>query len=366
MPTIDTKPPSGMRDFLPAECRLRRKLFSTAVEVFERYGYLPLETPAMERLEILEGSYAEEGARQIYKVSKQGGKCVSGLGLRYNFTVPLARVAAEHQGKLGTLFKVYQAGPVWRGDRPGHGRYRESYHCDVDLVGSASPLADAEAILVLAEALRAMGIGEYTVRLSSRRLVDSPKSQEGLAEVETIVGLIEPLLEGGRIVVDPRLARGLDYYTGSIFEIDAPDAAGSLALGGRYDELIGLFAGRPVPACGGSLYMDRVALLLQGQSGGATSSATAMVTVWDPAHRLESLRLAAELRREGIPTELYVGEGGLSKQLRYASERGIPFCILLGPDEAARGEVAIKEMRTGTQRALPRDRVSEALRGAQP
>lgn len=431
MSPINSKPPSGMRDFLPEELPFRRELFSTARQHFESYGYLPLETPAMERLELLVGPYAEEGERLIYRVLKPGDRTDGAgpeLGLRYNFTVPLARVVVEHRGEISLPFRAYQMGPVWRADRPGQGRYRESYHCDVDLVGSASPTADAEVILLLAETLQGLGLHDLTVKLNSRRilsgiveayslppaqeapitaalgklrragkdatrsslaslgvpagsvealveelsgegaeehlrdrLASSPAGQAGLSEVEAIAGLVSPLLEEGRVLWDPLLARGLDYYTGPFFEILAPGQEAFVALGGRYDHLIGYIGGKELPACGGSLYMDRITLLLQDRDKQRAPSARVLVTVWDEGLRPESFGLAAHLRKEGIATELYPGEGKLGRQLRYAADRGIPYCIVLGPDESSRGEVVIKEMATGSQKSVPRDQVGEAL-----
>lgn len=420
-----------MRDFLPAAVRFRRELFATIQSVFESFGYQPLETPAIERLETLIGPHAEEGDRLIYRVLKRGDDPSTGeadLGLRYNFTVPLARVVAEHQGRIGGIFKAYQVGPVWRADRPGLGRFRESYHCDVDIVGAASTLAEAETVVVLWEALRALGLEDMTVAVNSRRVLaglaeayrlpdgagsavfnmaarltrsnggaDGGEStapgekaaalgplvedlrqpdamgrvrtrletcvvgREGLAEIEGIRALAEPALKAGRILFDPLLARGLDYYTGFIFEIRTPRSPAALALGGRYDELIGLFTGRPVPACGGSLYMDRVALLLGEPEQVVSSPARVLVTVWDQDSRLASLRLAADLRERGIDTELFLGDGAVGRQLRYASQRRIPFALILGPDELSHGTVVVKDLATGAQENIAKENVAKVL-----
>ena len=420
-----------MRDFLPTAVRWRRELFAAVQSVFESFGYQPLETPAIERLETLIGPYAAEGERLIYRVLKRGDDASGGeidLGLRYNFTVPLARVVAEHPGKIGGVFKAYQIGPVWRADRPGKGRFRESYHCDVDIVGTTSPLADAESVVVLAESLRSLGLSDLTVAVNSRKVLaglveayrlpdrlnpatlnlaarlarangDADEAErvdhgqeavvldplvedlkrpdasdrlrmrlqscstglEGLAEIDGIRALAEPALRAGRVVFDPLLARGLDYYTGFIFEIRTPRSSAALALGGRYDGLIGLFADRPVPACGGSLYMDRIALLLEEPEHEANSPAQVLVTVWDQYSRLASLRLAAELRERGIDTELFLGDGAVGRQLRYASQRRIPFAVILGPDEVSNGTVLIKELATSTQENITRENVAKVL-----
>jgi histidyl-tRNA synthetase len=429
----NTKPPSGMRDFLPESVHWRRTLLATVQRIFESYGYQPLETPAMERLEVLIGKYAEEGARLIYRVTKRGDNAAAGeadLGLRYNFTVPLARVVAEHQGKIGNIFKAYQIGPVWRADRPGQGRQRESHHCDVDIVGAHSPMAEVEILLVLSEALRALGLVDLTITLNSRKVLAGlieayglpPEMEtsdfngvvrwvragaevagngaagpseraaefkplvedlrrpdnlasvrtrleacrmgvEGLAEIDSIEELAAPFFESGRIVFDPLLARGLDYYTGALFEIRVPGSPAAVALGGRYDDLIGLFAGRAVPACGASLYMDRIALLMEERAPKVAPSAAVLVTVWDQSSRVPALSLAAELREWGISAEVFLEEGGLGRQLRYASQKGISFALLLGPDEISRGEVGIKDLRSGDQITVPREQVAATLAG---
>jgi len=162
-----------MRDFLPAEVKAREKVLSTVRGVFESYGFGPLETPAIERLEILQGKYGEEGDRLIFKIAQRGAKATeeADLALRYDLTVPLARVVAEYGDRTGKIFKRYQVAPVWRADRPGRGRFREFYQCDVDVVGPEFGLADAEAILVLTDALAALGLKGFEVRLNSRKVL---------------------------------------------------------------------------------------------------------------------------------------------------------------------------------------------------
>lgn len=179
--------------------------------------------------------------------------------------------------------------------------------------------------------------------------------------MEEIGRLVTPLLEGSNLLFDPLLGRGLDYYTGVLFEILAPGLDSFAALGGRYDRLVAHFAGQQLLACGGSIYMDRVALLLQDREWQPVPAARVLVTVRDEGFRLESLKLGRTLRELGVGAELYLGEGNLGRQLRYASEKKIPYCLLLGPEESSRGEVVIKEMATGNQRAVPRDRVAEEL-----
>ncbi len=432
--------PAGTRDFFPEDVKLRERAFRAIRETFERYGFWPLETPAYERVELLAGKYGEEGEKLIFKILKRGVHAASGeadLALRYDFTVPLARVVAQHRDRIGPVFKRYQIGPVWRADRPGKARYREFFQCDVDTVGSASPLADAEVLLALTEALGALGLADFTVRLNSRKVLQgllrayalpaehasgalvaldkldkigadavaeelaergapaaavaemmkdvraaSPIERvrerlagpgvgaEGLAEVDELTALVSPLLRHGKLAQDPFLVRGLDYYTGPVFEVFSGDLSSSIASGGRYDELIGaLSGGKSLPACGGSLGIERILLLLEGRAEKEDCTATALVAVWNEEMREDALRLATELRRCGVSTDVYLGSGGVKKQLRQASTAGIPLCVLCGPDEKARGEVVIRDMRAGTQRSEPAagfaERLAAELRAAE-
>lgn len=437
MDSVNTKPPSGMRDFLAGDLRARRQVLATVRGVFESYGFGPLETPALERLEILQGKYGEEGDRLIFKVMQRGAK--SGgepdMALRYDLTVPLARVVAEHQARIGKIFKRYQMAPVWRADRPGGGRFREFYQCDVDTVGVGFGLADAETILALTDALAAVGLSGFEVRLNSRKVLhglievlridpargadvltvldkldkvgpvevvreleergvspdaipgllsmiqDDPfreeflrralappeaaaggetasgsgTGREGLQEVDRIMALVAPRLKGGRIRFSPWLARGLSYYTGPIFEIYHPGFGSAIASGGRYDGLVGMFAGRSIPACGGSLGIERIIPLVAAGGGdqGTVSTAEVLVAVWDETFREDSLATASDLRSRGIPTEVYLGDDRMGEQLGYASSRGIPFAVLRGPKERDDGTVTVRDLRDRSQAVMP-------------
>jgi histidyl-tRNA synthetase len=420
MATANTRPPSGMRDFLPGEIRGRRGVLGAVQGVFESYGFVPLETPAIERLEILQGKYGEEGDRLIFKVAQRGAKAgeEADLALRYDLTVPLARVVAEYQGRLGKVFKRYQIAPVWRADRPGKGRFREFNQCDVDTVGVGFGLADAETLLALTDCLVAVGLDSFEVRLNSRkvlhglieafgiepglatgvltaldkldkigwaavldelvadrglpistatpladvigdearlraRLASSQTGRAGLDEVDTLMALVAPLMKGGRVSFTPSLARGLTYYTGPIFEIYVEGFPSAIASGGRYDGLVGMFAGREIPACGGSLGIERIIPLVARPAEVVVSPARVLVTVWDAAARPEALVTAAALRREGIPAEVYLAEDRTGEQLGYASSRGIPFALLCGPREREQGLVTVRDLRSREQVSLP-------------
>ena len=427
-----------MRDFLPAEVKAREKVLSTVRGVFESYGFAPLETPAIERLEILQGKYGEEGDRLIFKIAQRGAKATeeADLALRYDLTVPLARVVAEYGDRTGKIFKRYQVAPVWRADRPGRGRYREFYQCDVDVVGPEFGLADAETILVLTDALAALGLKGFEVRLNSRkvlrgliesygidparetdvlvaldkfdkigeagvaeelrerglavatpllagvsgpgeelrhRLGTSEVGRSGLDEVDRLIDLAGPLVSDGAVAFSPVLARGLSYYTGPIFEVYVPEgplkgpdqkkgSTSAISSGGRYDGLVGMFAGRSIPAVGGSLGIERIIPLVSSPEEGVVSPAKVFLAVWDTAARPEALATASALRAAGIPTEVYLGGERMGEQLGYASSRGIPYAVLRGPKETEQGVVSLRDLQTREQTAVPKGDLIAVLR----
>jgi histidyl-tRNA synthetase len=460
-----------MRDFLPADLRRREYVMRVIKDVYERYGFEPLETPAVENIETLMGKYGEEGNQLIFKILKRGEHEKTGeadLALRYDLTVPLARVVAEHGDKLPRFFKRYQIQPVWRADRPARGRFREFYQCDVDCIGTRSPVVEAEIIAAASDVLTTLGFDNFTIRLNHRQVLAGvleaagiPPGKHGDALValdkldkvgrggvaaefaargidaeggERLLGFFEKLAEleraaefvaggdgaagvskavaynhaalgrlvefvgghdagalgienlravaeyagahgaAGKIKIDPSLARGLSYYTGAIMEIGVPDLAGSLGGGGRYDNLVGMFSGKDIPACGFSLGLERIIVVMAERGmfpeNLGRSSADVLVTVWSEESVGDSLAFAAELRR-GAPAlrvDVYPDADKLGKQLKYASALGVPFVVVIGDDERARGEVALKEMETGGQRTLKREQaaasIGEALSGA--
>ena len=426
-------PPSGSRDFLPRDMRLRDSVLSRVRQAFALHGFEPVDTPAFERLGVLAGKYGDEGDKLIFKILKRGPKAAAGeadMALRYDLTVPAVRLYAHRRGELPRIFKRYQIGPVWRGERPGKGRFREFTQCDVDVFGAASRLADVDVILALAAALEALGLEGFTVRLNSRavlratmtaygiagaaqggalialdkldkigldgvaaelaergiaaeavaalrsdigggdfdtvlrrRLAGSEAGAAGLAEVDTVLEHAAPRLPGGaRIVFDPVLARGLDYYTGPIFEFAAEGAGGSIAGGGRYDDLCGLFLKDQVPVCGGSLGIERILSLLESHEAEAEAAPRACVTVWDDAGAGRALDLAAEIRAAGIAAEIDLAGGRLGRQFRTANERGCRFVCVEGPDERDAGTVTVKDLAAGEQATVPRDGVAAHLR----
>jgi len=451
--TQSTQPARGMRDFLPEDVRRREYVIGVVADVYRRYGFEPLETPAVENIETLLGKYGEEGDRLIFKILKRGeeGKTTgeADLALRYDLTVPLARVVAEHRGRLPRIFKRYQVQPVWRADRPQKGRFREFYQCDVDVAGSRSMLVEAELCAAVSDVLARLGFEDFSIRLNHRRVLAgvleaagvapalqgsalvaldkldkigaegvagelaargvSPDAAgrllslfgtvaalaakpvesaneatlhelraalgpageaSGLAELEEILSLARGTRAAARLRIDPSLARGLSYYTGAIMEIAVPDLAGSLGGGGRYDNLVGMFLGEDVPACGFSLGLERI-LVVMGERGMFPASLTAvhadvLVTLWSRDRGADALVIASELRDAGLRVELYPDADKIGRQFKYAASRSVPFVIVEGDDERARGEVTVKDMRTGEQRSVPRGRVVEEIRDRRP
>lgn len=458
MPSAKTQPARGMRDFLPEDVRKREYVIGVIKEVYERYGFEPLETPAAENIETLMGKYGEEGNQLIFKILKRGvheGTGEADLALRYDLTVPLARVVAEYRDKLPKFFKRYQIQPVWRADRPARGRFREFYQCDVDVLGSRSMIVEAEICAAASEVLTKLGFTDFCVRLNHRKaltgilavagvaldkhdaalvaldkldkigtegvkkefaargideiaadrllaffsaltsleqaaeMVAGEKSQQalnravlgrivefvndnelgavGVAELQSILDFTEAMGMSDRVKIDPSLARGLSYYTGAIMEINVKDLAGSLGGGGRYDNLVGMFLGQDIPACGFSLGLERILVVMSeremfpAQVGSAP--AEVMVAIWNEESISDSIALAQQLRAGGLRVDLYPEADKLGKQFKYASSVGVPFVAVLGDDERAKGEVALKDMQSGEQRAVRRGEVVEFVKG---
>src|SRR3954470_14494976 len=366
-----TGPARGMRDFLPEDVRRRQYVIDVVRRVYERYGFEPLETPALENIETLTGKYGEEGDKLLYKVLRRGEGEASGeadLALRYDLTVPLARVVADNRGKLPRVFKGYQIQPVWRADRTARGRFREFYQCDVDAIGSTSPVVEAEMIAAVSEVLQALGFRDFVVQLNHRALltalldaagIESSRHGDALVAIDKLdkIGrdkvaaelvarritvqsadtalaafenldqvdqlvlasetgkraaanlteirrLVDATPAKGHVQFTPRLARVLSYYTGAIMEVAVRDLAGSLGGGGRYDGLIGMFSGEQIPACGFSLGLERILVVMteRGMFPPAieASGPDVMVTIFEDAMRGESLKMARELRDAGV------------------------------------------------------------------
>jgi histidyl-tRNA synthetase len=435
-PTMKPQLLKGFRDFLPGTMILRQRIIGRVREVFERHGFAPLETPVLEYYETLAGKYGEE-ERLLYHFTDHGGREV---GLRYDLTVPLARVIGLAQHQITFPFKRYHIGPVWRAEKPQHGRYREFYQCDVDIVGSTSPVADAEVLATILDAMDTLGFTGYRILMNNRKLLAAMARYAGVpdegagsmiraldkldkigregvqAEMERyglpaeaarraldfvstaadgdnlqILGALEDRLaadaagvaairelreilvllgtlspSAARVEVDLSLARGLDYYTGPVFEavVDEPKI-GSLSGGGRYDNLVGMFSGRALPTVGMSLGLERLIDVMTelGMEKASGSVSQVFVVVMGRDALDNALELVRAVRHAGIAAEVNLEpDDKVGKQLKYAGQQGIPLALIAGPDEIAKDEVQIKDLRRGEQDTVLRADLVPTLR----
>ena len=444
-PTI----PKGTRDFSPEEVVKRNYIFDTIREVFVRYGYQPIETPAMEDLNTLTGKYGEEGDKLLFKVLNNGdflakadeaaleardsNKLVSSIsrrGLRYDLTVPFARFVVMHQNEITFPFKRYQIQPVWRADRPQKGRYQEFYQCDVDVVGSDSLVYEAELAQIYDEVFAKLGLG-VVIKLNNRKVLagiaeaagisghfmdmtvaidkldkvgmdgvekemagrgipavgiakvktilkaqslqelkplfaDSPVGLRGVEELETVfdyLGMGEPANE---VVFDITLARGLSYYTGCIFEVQAKGVQmGSIGGGGRYDDLTGVFGMPGTSGVGVSFGAERIFDVMEELKLFPADSATRLKAVFlafDEASHRYAFRCLRQLRAAGINAEIYPEPAKMAKQFKYVDKRNVPYAIVIGDNEMASGELALKNMKTGEQENLRLEEIIQRLK----
>lgn len=414
----------GTRDFLPEQMIKRQYVIGIIREIFEKYGFEPLETPTLELWETLAGKYGEEGDQLTYRFFDRGKREV---GLRYDLTVPLSRVVAMYPN-LPKPFKRYQIQPVWRADKPQKGRFREFYQCDIDVIGSSSMLADAEILAAIYEVLIKLGFDDFKIRINNRKILSGmveaagiPRQQEaalaraidkldkigeeGVGQELQKAGIdlqrIEKIfrtfhLSGSNqeklqqtahalqnseigilgineikelfyylanyqipekfLLFDLFLARGLDYYTGPIFETVVERARiGSITGGGRYDKLIGLFSGVDQPATGCSIGLERIVTVMEELKMFPAEIKTpikVLVSVFDSQTLPYSIQVAHLLRQANINTELYTGHSKLRGQFGLANEKSIPLVIVAGPDEMKTQQVSIKNMLTGQQRVV--------------
>lgn len=424
MPKFQT--PRGTRDFLPRDMVRREYIFRIIKSVFERFGFAPLETPAFEDWKLLsaKGSGGEEVKDEIYYFKDKSKR---ELGLRFDLTVPLARVVAGNP-QLTKPFKRYQIGRVWRYDRPQAGRFREFWQADADVIGSSSMAAEAECIAVFVACLRELGFRDFEVRLNNRKLLNGmieavdvdkrkapavfraldklekqgeqevkkelkiagvkPKqietlmnmikmsgkpegiikkarkmlegfseAEEGLEELEEIVNLSKSYGTAEKIIIDFSLVRGLDYYTGPIFEISvkAKKEIGSVAGCGRYDNLIELYGGTPTPATGGSFGIERIYEIMsaEGMFKGLPNSKTRVfvaVARDEPGLRKEAIGTAQKLRAAGIPAETDLMGRKLKQCFEYAEKLGIPYMIIIGEKELKSGRLTLRDMKKREQK----------------
>ncbi|WP_339750201.1 histidine--tRNA ligase [uncultured Rubinisphaera sp.] len=434
-PIIKPQTLRGFRDFLPAMMIPRLQIIEAAREVYSQYGFSPIDTPALEYTEILLGKGGNETDKQLYRFEDQGGRDVS---MRFDLTIPFARFAAQNIGVLGTPFKRYHIAPVWRGERPARGRFREFVQCDFDTIGTDSLAADIETILVVHDLLDKIGIGEFTIRINHRQLLNGLLEQLGLLEhskellraldklpkigkeavvkemVDTtgvesgkaeqvlklaaLQGEPEAILEearslissselgqqawsalqeitqtcsnigiaSNRLSLDLSIARGLDYYTGLIFETfltDLPDM-GSISSGGRYDDLAGLYTKQKLSGVGGSLGLDRLLAALDEMKRLDEVATTSQILVLRfVENRLADYqKISRVLHQAGIASEVYPEAKALSKQLKYADRKKIPLALISGEDELAQNVWQLKNLRTGNQLTVPADQLAETVK----
>jgi histidyl-tRNA synthetase len=428
MALIQPRTLKGFRDYLPEAMMPREWVIDVARRVYRSYGFRPIDTPALEYLEILTGKGSDETDKQLYQFKDHGGRDV---GLRFDLTVPLARFVAQHQQELGLPFKRYHIATVWRGENPQTGRYREFMQCDFDTIGVTDLTADIEMALVINDLFRALGIEQFTIRVNHRAVLNGLLEKldvadrsatvlraldklgkigaEGVAAelartAETSAAQTEQLLalaglEGdnasilsalarlvagnergergvaelrelgeaaaaagvptGRLKLDPSIARGLDYYTGIVVEtqLDEDPGIGSVASGGRYDNLAGLYTNQKLPGVGASLGLDRLLAALEGlgRLPGARAAAPALICMFVAARRNDYLKLAAQLRAVGLGVELYPEPKKLGKQLQYAGRQGFAAALIVGDAEFTAGQCQVKDLASGESENVPYD-----------
>ncbi len=453
----------GTRDFSPVEMVKRNFIYDTIKTVFKKYGYAEIQTPSMENLSTLTGKYGDEGDKLIFKILNSGEflndpkkksfdfnqadnsnklvSLISEKALRYDLTVPFARYVVMHQNDITLPFKRFQVQPVWRADRPQKGRYREFYQCDVDVVGSESLLNEAEFVLIYNEALRKLGLSDFSIKINNRKILSgiaeiigkpdlivdmtvaidkldkiglggvskellergftesdleklrpvillegsnieklaslkqvlatSETGLKGIAEIESVFSYVESLLAGtepltAKLELDITLARGLNYYTGCIFEVKTNEVAmGSIGGGGRYDDLTGMFGLKGLTGVGVSFGADRIYDVLEELNLFPESAAigtTVLISNFDAQAEKHALPILQQIRNAGISAELYPSPAKLKKQLTYADAKKIPYVILIGEDEISSGTLTLKDMESGEQRKTTLQDILEQLK----
>jgi histidyl-tRNA synthetase len=436
--------PKGTRDFLPTEVAKRNYIFSTVKEVFEVFGFQPIETPSFENSSTLMGKYGEEGDRLIFKIlnsgdylkkvddallsAKESNKVTSNISdkaLRYDLTVPFARYVVQHQNDIVFPFKRYQMQPVWRADRPQKGRFREFYQCDADVVGSKGLWQEVEFVQIYDAVFSKLKLKGTTIKINNRKilagfaeiigakdklidltvaldkldkigadgvakemiskgiseesiekirslfnfngnnqeklnqlqdmLTDSVEGLEGVEDLRFVIDNIETLgLQSSKLELDVTLARGLNYYTGAIYEVSAPDGVnmGAIGGGGRYDDLTGIFGLKDVSGVGISFGLDRIYLVLEELNlfeEVSLPKPKVLFVNFGVAEAAYCMKALIAMREKNIKSELYPENAKLKKQLNYANKREIPYVVIVGNSEIKNNNFTIKNMQTGDQ-----------------
>ncbi len=434
--------PKGTRDFLPAQMVKRNYLFDTLRSIFKKYGYLPIETPAVENLSTLMGKYGEEGDRLIFKILNSGDyvggveniaqhtsgsltKHISEKALRYDLTVPFARFVVQNQNELSFPFKRFQIQPVWRADRPQKGRYREFFQCDVDVVGSDSLLYEIEFIQIFSEALISLKVPGFQIKINNRKILSgiaevvgaadkivditvaidkldkiglekvneemlekgvskeaieklqpiiqmSGSAAEKFATLRTVLSSSEIGLKGieelefifkncsllavnSNLYLDITLARGLNYYTGAIFEVSAENFKGSICGGGRYDDLTGIFGLKGMSGVGISFGADRIYDVLEENNlfpENLAQTTDVLFVNFGENEAMYSMKVMQQLRAAGVSCELYPSNAKMGKQMTYADNKAVRFVAMIGTNEMNENKVSLKNMTTGEQKLI--------------
>ena len=448
--------PKGTRDFGPEEIAKRNYIFDTIKDTFKKFGFQPIETPSFEKSETLLGKYGEEGDRLIFKILNSGAKVknadlnaleegnlarfsnsLSEKALRYDLTVPFARYVVQHQNEITFPFKRYQIQPVWRADRPQHGRFQEFYQCDADVVGANSLWQEVEFVQLYDEVFTKLGLHGVTIKINNRKilsgiaevigasdkLIDFTVALDKLDKIgeqgvkdemiakgisETAINRLQPLfsfsgdletklsqlrtlladskigLEGvddlsfifeaineiglgtATLDLDVTLARGLNYYTGAIFEVAAPEGVkmGSIGGGGRYDDLTGIFGLKDVSGVGISFGLDRIYLVLEALDLFPDTTKDHLEVLFinfGDKEALYCLKAIKKMRQEGINVELYPSDAKMNKQMKYANNIDVPYVVLVGSKEMEANEFTIKNMKTGEQNTKTLDALLSLL-----
>ncbi len=448
--------PKGTRDFLPAEVAKRNYIYSTIRKSFEVYGFSPIETPSFELSSTLLGKYGEEGDRLIFKILNSGEKVkkadldalkegnlarfsnsISEKALRYDLTVPFARFVVQHQNDLSFPFKRYQIQPVWRADRPQHGRYQEFHQCDADVVGSDSLLYEVDFVLLFDEVLSNLNIPDFTIKINNRKilsgiaeicgeadkiititvaidkldkvgiegvvkelsekgvsetalekimplfdisgdtdsrlsqmkeyLAESEIGQEGIRELEFVLEKVNSLgVKSAKIEFDVTLARGLNYYTGAIFEVKANGVKmGSICGGGRYDDLTSVFGMKDMSGVGISFGADRIYDVITELDlfpDTVDNNLDLLFVNFGENEQNYCLTLVKEIRSHGISCEIYPSAVKMKKQMKYANDRGVKNLALIGQNEIDANTILLKNMETGEQKSMLLEEVITLLK----
>ncbi len=404
----------GTRDFLPQEMIQRNIVMKTIREVFERFGYLPIETPIICPAETILGKYGEEGDKLTYSFKDYGGRFIA---LPYDLTVPFARFVAANYRNLPIPFKRYQIQRVWRAEKPQKGRLREFYQCDVDIIGSNSLICEAEIVKIITSVFEKLKIMDVTTKINSRRLMNtvlqscgvdqnkvmavirtidkidkigenvviSELEKIGVKNAKKIMRILRPektnketlyklskyetseleefldycknlSVPNKNIQIDPTLARGLDYYTGLVFEVVNKNADfGTICAGGRYDNLCELFSDKNFSGVGVSFGFERIIMLLEKLKllENRNSSSKALITIFGENFVKDALQIYNQLIGAGIASEIYFEPDKISKQLKFAEKKQIPFVLIRGPEEKEKDEITVKFLKSKKQKTIP-------------